>query len=130
MSRPPKWDDEFIRAVVNGDVAAAERSLALGLPVKKYVYGSKCYTPLHYAVDGRAKPAIVALLLEAGADVNAQTPSKSPLPGETPLMLAARHGRLDLVKQLLAAGADLHAKTVHGISALAQVQHLRGKIRW
>ena len=34
-------------------------------------------------------------------------------------MIAAFHGRLDLVNLLLAAGQDPHAKAPHGNSALA-----------
>jgi ankyrin repeat protein len=48
---------------------------------------------------------MIELLLKAGEDVNA------PLPGgETPLMTAARTGKLDAVKLLIARGADVNAK--------------------
>jgi cell wall assembly regulator SMI1 len=38
---------------------------------------------------------------------------------DTPLMIAAYRGRLDLVNLLVAAGADVHAKSAIGISALS-----------
>ena len=42
--------------------------------------------------------------LDRGSDVNART-----LQGHSPLTLAARDGRLDIVLALIGAGADLHA---------------------
>jgi ankyrin repeat protein len=119
MAKTPKWEDECIGAVVRGDADAMRRAVALGLPVNQHVL-ENAYTPLHYAVnERRTKPAVVAVLLEAGADVNART-AGALAPGRTPLMIAANRGRLDLVRQLLAAGADLHAKAPTGIAALAE----------
>jgi ankyrin repeat protein len=45
------------------------------------------------------------LLMQAGADPNASLPG-----GETPLMIAARTGKMSAVKALLSHGADVHAK--------------------
>jgi ankyrin repeat protein len=50
-----------------------------------------------------------AALLKAGADPNFKTPN-----GETPLMAAARSGKIDAAKVLLAAGADINAKETWG----------------
>ena len=59
-------------------------------------------------------PAIVALLLKAGANPNGAVRA-----GETPLMLAARTGNADAVKMLLGAGAEVDAKeTWNGQTAL------------
>lgn len=122
MAKTSTWNDEFVSGVVNGDPAAVQRAIDLGLPVKDYVFCDKTYTPLHLAVERRATPAVVAVLLTAGADVNSRTPGTPETavePGQTPLMIAAKSGRLDLVKQLLAAGATVHLKNGYGISALA-----------
>jgi ankyrin repeat protein len=48
---------------------------------------------------------MVSLLLKAGADPNGTIPG-----GETALMTAARTGKVEAVKALLAAGADVNAK--------------------
>ena len=57
-------------------------------------------TPLHAAVAGK-RHDIVELLIEAGADVNAQDAD-----GWTPLNLAAHEGAPETVSLLLANGAD------------------------
>jgi cell wall assembly regulator SMI1 len=119
MPKTPKWDNECRYAVVNGDASAMRRAVSLGLPVNQYVYGSKTFTPLHYAVNRAAKSAVIAVLLEAEADVNAWVAASSTSLASTPLMMAAYEGRLDLVTQLLATGADIHAKDQYGITALA-----------
>ncbi len=48
---------------------------------------------------------MIDALLKAGAEVNFRNPN-----GETPLMAAARSGKVDAAKALLAAGADINAK--------------------
>lgn len=85
---------------------------------------------LHSAAGG-ARPALVRLLLEAGADVN----RRDPATGRTPLHAAigAEPGSdaLEVVGMLLAAGADVNAITTDGASALdmsrvAAARHRRG----
>ena len=53
------------------------------------------------AAEGHA--AVVAALLEAGADVHAKLES-----GFTPVFFAAREGHIDVVRTLLEAGADVN----------------------
>jgi len=48
-------------------------------------------------------------LIKAGADPNFRTPD-----GETPIMAAARSGKVDAAKALLDAGADINAKETWG----------------
>ncbi|XP_068134225.1 ankyrin repeat and KH domain-containing protein 1-like isoform X2 [Hyperolius riggenbachi] len=101
------------------------------------------YTPLmESAREGHEE--IVALLLAQGANINAQTEETQEtaltlaccggfaevadflikagadieLGCSTPLMEAAQEGHLELVKYLLAAGANVHAKTATGDTAL------------
>ena len=59
-------------------------------------------TPLHLAAN---TVEMCQILLDHGAKVNAKTRS-----GDTPLHAAAAAGNLDVVKLLLAKGADLNAK--------------------
>jgi uncharacterized protein len=70
-------------------------------------------TPLSLAcTNGNA--AIVGLLLKAKADANLALPG-----GESPLMTAARTGKVDALKVLLINGADVKAKDAgHGQTAL------------
>src|SRR5262249_40374038 len=52
---------------------------------------------------------IINVLVKAGADPNTKNPE-----GETPLMAAARSGKLEAAKVLLEAGADINAKETFG----------------
>ncbi|KAI9337551.1 ankyrin repeat-containing domain protein [Obelidium mucronatum] len=60
------------------------------------------WTPLHYAAEG-GHDAIIAILLKAGASVNAKTKSSST----TALHLTSIHGNAKAVSLLIDAGADL-----------------------
>lgn len=69
------------------------------------------WTALHYAtVVGNLE--IVTMLIERHADINAETPNKT-----SPLMLAARRGEMSVVKLLIAGGADITLKNMHGWTA-------------
>lgn len=76
----------------------------------------------------------VSRLLEAGADPNLPEPGDI---GATPLMIAVYYDHINLVKKLLAYGADINARDKTGINALFYVfigivkrkDHLRF-VRW
>lgn len=51
-------------------------------------------------------------MIEAGIDINKKSV------GMTPLMYAARHNKVEILKLLLANGADIKAKSNRGYSAL------------
>ncbi len=84
------------------------------------------FTPLLEAmrnVTPEPKTAIVRLLLAAGADVNAAIRNEADLlNGLTPLMLATAEESGDLVQLLLDKGANVHAKTGHGMTALERAK--------
>jgi hypothetical protein len=69
------------------------------------------WTPLHYAASG-PQPALVADLVERGADINAPSPNRT-----TPLMMASRYGAEDAADWLLRKGADARLRNDRGLSA-------------
>jgi len=69
------------------------------------------WTALHYAaVVGSLD--IVEMLIARFAYIDAETPNKT-----TPLMLAARRGEMNVVKYLIAEGADISLKNMLGWTA-------------
>jgi len=98
-------------AAANDDLDLVRALIKAGANVKlKNQFGTSAITEA--AIIGSA-PIIDALISlpprGAGADPNFKTPD-----GETPLMAAARSGKVDAAKALLAAGADINAKETWG----------------
>ena len=69
------------------------------------------WTPLHYAASGPGT-AVVRLLLDRGAQIDAPSPNRS-----TPLMIAARYGASESAELLLARGADPKPRNDRALSA-------------
>ncbi|KND87215.1 Ankyrin repeat domain-containing protein, chloroplastic [Tolypocladium ophioglossoides CBS 100239] len=72
----------------------------------------------------RVSTAVIELLIERGAKVNAET----NLSRTTPLMLAVQARRPDLVKQLLLEGADVDVIEYQGRTPLSMATHIGGDI--
>ncbi|WP_367874881.1 ankyrin repeat domain-containing protein [Luteolibacter sp. Populi] len=80
-------------------------------------------TPLHFAAQ-RGSPAVVQLLLDAGAPVDARTAGPKFQDSEhvaevTPLLYAAERGSPETIRLLLSKGADANAEDKNGASALS-----------
>ena len=86
-----------------GAVEVLDALVAYGADVNARTGGRMHVTALHLAA-GQGREAIVARLLELGADIQA-----ADAKGWTPLHSAACHGEGGVVEQLLAAGADREA---------------------
>lgn len=91
-------------AMRSKDMATVRRAIEEGADVNRVCPPPGESTPLMWA----SSEELVELLLGAGAD-----PKKSAK-GHTPLISAAGNGYLAIVKQLIAAGADIHAVEVNG----------------
>ena len=85
----------LMMAALKGDLVWCRRLLEQGAAVNR-----AGWAPLHYAASG-PQPQVVALLLERGAEIEAESPNRT-----TPLMMAARYGSEAGVDLLLARGAD------------------------
>jgi ankyrin repeat protein len=95
-----------------GRAESAKLLLAHGASVSAYGNNYMRNMPLHAALAGSQDAALVRLLLEHDADVNAKGATNI-----TPLHLAASRGNQALVDMLLAKGADKAAKMDNGMNA-------------
>ena len=104
-----EWNTgEFLRTATLEQVTAC---LAAGADVNSWNHGDG--TPLHLAASSNENPAVIGLLLEAGADLEALE-----IAGETPLHFAAGNANAVAVEALLAAGANLEARGEEGRTPL------------
>ena len=105
-----EWNtEEFFRTATPEQVTAC---LAAGADVNDANFGDND-TPLHLAASSNENPAVIGLLLEAGADLEARE-----VAGETPLHFAAGSANAVAVEALLAAGANLEARGEEGRTPL------------
>jgi ankyrin repeat protein len=106
----PVAHKEIIKAAKSGDVAKVRLLLATdaGLVHARDIDGS---TPLHCAA-WRGRLEIVALLLEAGSDVNAQ--NRNEHWGTTPLHAAAHANQAGIAQLLIEHGAEVNARDLNG----------------
>lgn len=109
-------------AALKGQASWVQRLIERGAQVNK-----RGWSPLHYAATG-PEPAVVTLLLDRGAAIDAESPNRS-----TPLMMAAQYGNEANVDVLLARGADPRRKNDRGLDAadfarLAQREALAARL--
>jgi len=97
-------------AVSNGQVEVVKHLLAAGADPAGRTDGG--WTYLMQAVMA-VKPSVIPVLLRAGAPLEAQRPDS----GETALMMAAAWD-IRVVEPLLAAGANVHARSNNGDTPL------------
>lgn len=109
-ARTSKDESPLMIAAIKGQLDLAKRLIARKAEVNK-----PGWTPLHYAAShaGDNSPAMVRLLLEHHAYIDAESPNKT-----TPLMMAAQYGNAGVVKLLLEEGADPLLKNERGLTAI------------
>ncbi len=102
----------LLSAVLAGDAARVSELLAAGAAIDTRDRSSD--TPLHHAATNGLTD-MVALLIQAGADVNAVN-----WDDETPLLAVTADGeaRHDVIRQLLAAGANVDTADSSGVTPL------------
>jgi uncharacterized protein len=87
--------EEMLKAAERGDAARVRQLLASDSTLAN-AKGAHSKTPLHWAAE-KNHPEIAKLLIDAGADISAETS-----PGMTPLALAMRMGSLEVAEVLIA----------------------------
>ena len=102
-------ESPLMMAALRGHLEAVRALIARDADVNK-----PGWTPLHYAATGTQpqQPAIIALLLENYAFIDAASPN-----GTTPLMMAVHYGTSESVQLLLKEGADPSLRNQLGLSA-------------
>lgn len=98
----PLW-----RAAADNDTAMVRLLLKHGAKVDLLTKGKDPITALIYPVQ-EGFLDIVKMLVEHGADVNSAGPGKQP-----PVRVAARNGRLKVLKYLIEKGANFEDKTAN-----------------
>ena len=109
-ARTAKGESPLMMAAIKGKLDLARRLIARQAEVNK-----PGWAPLHYAATyaGDTSPAMVRLLLEHHAYIDAESPN-----GTTPLMMAAHYGSPGVVKLLLEEGADPMIRNQQGLTAI------------
>jgi ankyrin repeat protein len=100
-------ESPLMMSALRGNLAWTQRLLERGAQVQK-----EGWSPIHYAATG-PEPKLVAMLLDKGASINAESPNRS-----TPLMMASRYGAEASVDLLLARGADARRRNDLDLSAI------------
>lgn len=105
-----KGETPLMIAALRGHLGVAQALIKRDADVNK-----TGWTPLHYAATHTGPKAreLVALMLEHHAYIDAESPN-----GTTPLMMAAQYGEPEVLKLLLAEGADPHLRNQQKLNAL------------
>lgn len=105
--RAKNGDTAIMLASYLGQLALVRQLLALQAEINQ-----PGWTALHYAATS-GHLDIIKLLLEHHAYIDAESPNKT-----TPLMMASRSGKTDVLQLLLYEGADVTLKNALGLTAI------------
>ena len=107
------WDARLREALRAGSAKRVKEALARGAKSTTIADGTSS-TALHYAAQ-RCEPDVVQALLEGAGKRLLEKPDDL---GRTPLLCAVQAGRVESVRVLLAAGADVNARDADGNTAV------------
>ena len=113
-AKTPNPQKEILKAAKSGD-ADSVKKLVKQDPALMSAMDSDGSTPLHCAC-WKGHEAVVAVLLAAGADVNAE--NENDHWGTTPLHAAAHANQKRIAELLIAHGADINARNLNNRTPL------------
>ncbi len=129
LRRPAERGDfeaELLTALALGDVACCRELLGLNRRWFGQFKGHELAKLLDAAIrSGPAAGELVDLLLASGVSARCVDDHLGPDYQHTPLVTAARAGRLDLVQRLVRAGADLFWSSPTGANVLSMIRPSR-----
>lgn len=105
-------DEAFYSVIEKDDVKELARLVAA---YSAHPLGKRALTEALRLAIIRSRDEMVRLLIERGVDPN---PADDAPRGYTPLMHAAQDGKLEYVRMLLDAGADVNRRNADGLTAL------------
>src|SRR5215471_7522412 len=123
-AKPPNPQKEILKAAKSGD-ADRVRALVKQDPALMSVRDSDGSTPLHCAC-WKGHDAVVAVLLAAGADVDAENQNEHW--GTTPLHAAAHANQKKIAEMLVAHGADINARNLNNRTPLDETSFHDAKV--
>ena len=115
-SKAPDPQKEILKAAKSGDAGRVRELVKLD-PSLMSVRDSDGSTPLHCAC-WKGHEAVVDVLLQAGADVNAENANEHW--GTTPLHAAAHANQKKVAELLIAHGANINAKNLNNRTPLQE----------
>ena len=112
--KAPNLQKEILKAAKSGDAERVKQMVGVD-PSLMSARDSDGSTPLHCAC-WKGHEAVVATLLEAGADVNAENANEHW--GTTPLHAAAHANQKRIAELLIAHGANINARNLNNRTPL------------
>ena len=110
-----KLNTALYEAAGDGKLEEAKAAVNAGADVSSKHFEST--TPLHPAA-ARGHLSVVKLLVLHKTDLDAQSVASGGDGGRTPLMYASMWGQIDVINELLRAGANKNIKANSGMAAL------------
>lgn len=114
INSPESVANDLVVSIANQDMAAFEVAMQVGLALGHiFMTAIRAASALHVAAAS-GNLLIVKRLIDVGCGAD----QKAASDGKTPLLLAAEHGNLEVVQELVARGVDIDYGASNGVTPL------------